>query len=48
MADSKLAVAAAKLLVKAYDKGKKSGGSIRWEDLNIAYETALKALGRER
>lgn len=40
----KAAVRAAELLVQAYRKGEKNGGSIQWEDLDLAYEAALKAV----
>lgn len=38
---------ACQLLVDAYDKGKKSGGSIDWEDIDDAYIVALDALGKK-
>ena len=36
---------AAQLLVEAYRRGEESGGTIEWEDLDQAYEVALKAVG---
>ena len=35
---------AARLLIEAYRRGKESGGSIDWEDLDEAYEMALHSL----
>ena len=38
------AFAAARLLVNAYDRGEENVGSIDWNDLDHAYEVALKAV----
>jgi len=38
------AFAAARLLVNAYRRGEECGSSIDWEDIDRAYEVALKAL----
>jgi hypothetical protein len=42
------ALAACKALVDAYQTGEHTGGSIDWSELDIAYEAALTALGKER
>ena len=38
------AFTAAKLLVEAYRRGEERGGGIDWDDLDQAYEAALKAV----
>lgn len=48
MAENKLAVRAAEMLVAAYKKGRENGGSIAWEEMDFAYEMALKALKQQR
>lgn len=42
------ALHAAQCLVDAYKDGENNGGSVRWEDIDIAYEAAVQALKQER
>ena len=38
------ALEAARSLVKSYRRGEENGGSVSWEDVDAAYEAALRAL----
>lgn len=44
--DAEIAREALIALVSAYDRGETHGGSVDWEDLDLAYELALAALGQ--
>jgi hypothetical protein len=48
MGKSSLAVQAAVLLVEAYERGKENGGSISWEDLDLAHAVAVRALRKRK
>ena len=43
--DCRAAIEAARLLVEAYRRGGERGGSTEWEDIDRAYEAALRAVG---
>ena len=40
------AIRATEILVEAHDRGAENGGSVEWEDLDLAYEHAREALGK--
>ena len=39
---------ASELLVEAYDNGEANGGSVEWNDLDLAYNVADEALKRRK
>jgi hypothetical protein len=43
---TKWALMACELLVDAYKQGAKRGGGIDWNDVDEAYNAALKAVGK--